>query len=73
MLLIVIDDEYPQHQQACQHAANKLCERMKIPQRSHYRSGQEGQRREDDPPTPGRDIMREGFCGEDQFRAGARG
>ena len=73
MLLIVIDDEDSQDQQSCQHAARNFRERMKIQERTDHRSREKSQRREDDPPTAERDIVREGFCGEDQFRAGALG
>ena len=71
MLLIVIDDEDSQDEQAGQNTANNFCEWMKVPERSHRRSGQQSQRRDDHPPTSGRDIMREWFRGKDQVSARA--
>jgi len=51
MLLIVIDDEKPKHEQPGQNAANQLSDGMKIPKCAHERSQQQRGGGNNVPPT----------------------
>ena len=70
VLLIVVDDERPEDEQPCDHAARHLCERMEIPLRARQRCRQKHPSGENMPPTARGRIFGELLRRQDEFDPG---
>ena len=71
VLLIVVDHEQSENEQAGEKSADDLARQMKIPERSDNRTGEQHNCGKNAPPTPGCRIGSERFGGQDQFFAGS--
>jgi hypothetical protein len=65
MLLIVIDHEEPEDQQARQNTAHDLAGQMEVPERAGHGARQQHAGGEDGPPAPRAGFLREGAGGQD--------
>lgn len=72
MLLVVINDEKPQHQQAAQNAANEFPDEMEVPMGACHRSREKGHGRKNMPPTFDGRIMGILLRRGNQFRTGSQ-
>jgi len=63
MLLIVVDDEQPQNQQASHDAGNYFNNRMKVPKSSGEGDEKQSRGRQDVPPTLERFVSGVALCG----------
>ena len=71
MLLVVINDEEPQHQQAAQNAADELPRDVEVPMGARHRNREEGHGGKNMPPTFDRRIMGVFLRRGNQFRTGS--